>query len=92
MKSLKQFYTELCVYISRYEGDAEDLGLVFSAEDETFGKRVSIPLLAGGDRVAVTNDNKLQYIQLMADWQLNGRLGGAASQFSNGIRKVRGCS
>lgn len=64
------------------------MGLVFSAEDETFGKRVTIPLLSGGDNVAVTNENKLQYVQLMAEWQLNGRLGGAAGSFASGMRKV----
>ena len=64
------------------------MGLVFSAEDETFGKRISIPLIPGGDSVAVTDDNKLQYVQLLAEWQLNGRLSGAANAFANGMRKV----
>ena len=68
----------------RYEGNTEDLGLVFSAEDETFGKRVAIPLVPGGDNIAVTNENKLQYVQLMAEWQLNGRLGGCCSLVCQG--------
>ncbi len=72
----------------RYEGNTEDLGLVFSAEDETFGKRVAIPLVPGGDNIAVTNENKLQYVQLMAEWQLNGRLGGAAASFARGMKQA----
>ena len=72
----------------RYEGNTEDLGLVFSAEDETFGKRVTIPLVPGGDNIAVTNENKLQYVQLMAEWQLNGRLGGAAASFARGMKQA----
>lgn len=72
----------------RYEGNVEDLGLVFSAEDDTFGKRTSIPLVPGGENIAVTNENRLQYVQLLADWHINGRLERSALAFASGMKQV----
>ena len=72
----------------RYEGDAEDLGLTFAVEDETFGRRVSYPLVPGGAEVAVTSHNRLQYVLMAADWHLNGRLGGSSAAFARGINQV----
>jgi len=72
----------------RYEGDVEDLGLTFAVEDKTFGRRVTIPLVPGGADLVVTSHNRLQYVQMAAEWHLNGRLGGGASAFARGINQV----
>ena len=72
----------------RYDGDAEDLGLSFAVEDETFGTRTVIPLIDGGDSTPVRNDNKMHYILMLADWHLNIRLGTAAAAFAKGMQKA----
>ena len=72
----------------RYEGDASDLGLDFTVEDDTFGARTVHSLVPGGANIAVTNDNKLQYILLMADWHLHQRLGASSAAFARGLHQV----
>lgn len=73
---------------SRYEGEAEDLGISFCVEEDTFGRRTVHELRPGGADVAVTNTNKLLYVHLVADWHLNGRLGKAAAAFAAGLHQV----
>ena len=72
----------------QYEGDVADLGLDFTVEDETFGRRTVQELRSGGADVPVTNENKLQYAHLMADWHLNTRLKGPAAAFAEGLAQV----
>lgn len=72
----------------RYEGEAEDLGLTFSVEDDIFGRRQVHELCPGGDDVAVTSANKLLYVHLVADWHLNRRLGKPATSFASGLNQV----
>ena len=72
----------------RYDGDATDLCLDFSVEDDTFGARSVHSLIPGGSQVAVTDSNKLHYIHLAADWHLNGRLGASSAAFARGLAQV----
>lgn len=37
--------------------------LTFSVDDEKFGERRTIDLIPGGRDIAVTNENKAQYIE-----------------------------
>lgn len=41
-----------------------------------------------GANTPVTNENKLQYIHLVADWHLHGRLGAPAAAFAAGLGQV----
>ncbi len=43
----------------------------------------------GGAGLAVTNDSRLQYVYLVADWHLNRKLGASASAFARGLCQVR---
>ncbi|KAL3151218.1 hypothetical protein ABBQ38_013059 [Trebouxia sp. C0009 RCD-2024] len=76
------------VQLKRYDGDAADLCLDFSVEDDTFGARSIQTLVPGGSQVAVTNSNKLHYIHLAADWHLNGRLSASSAAFARGLAQV----
>ena len=78
----------MLILLPRYEGDATDLCLDFSIEDDTFGARTLHSLLPGGAHMAVTNANKLHYIHLAADWHLNGRLGASSAAFAKGMAQV----
>jgi len=80
----------MCNWPCRYEGEAEDLGLTFSVEDDNFGRRQVHELCQGGDDMAVTSSNKLLYVHLMADWHLNRRLGKPAASFAAGLNQVGG--
>lgn len=79
------------VQLKGYEGDATDLCLDFSIEDDTFGARTLHSLLPGGAHMAVTDANKLRYIHLAADWHLNGRLGASSAAFAKGLAQVIPC-
>ena len=74
--------------LCRYKGEAEDLGLTFSVEDDVFGKRHVHELCPGGDDMAVTSANKLLYVHLVADWHLNRRLSKPASSFAAGLHQA----
>ncbi|KAL4858841.1 E3 ubiquitin-protein ligase UPL7 [Chlorella vulgaris] len=74
--------------LKRYEGRVEDLTLDFTVESDFLGSTVSEELVAGGSRIAVTNENVLQYVFLVADWHLNKRLGPASQAFSRGLSRV----
>ena len=45
-------------------------------------------LKPGGADVAVTNENKLQYVHLAADWHLRSRLGAPVHAFAEGLSQV----
>ena len=74
--------------VCRYEGDATQLALDFSVEDDTFGARNVHSLMPGGADMVVTNSNKLHYIHLAADWHLNGRLAASSAAFARGMTQV----
>lgn len=74
--------------LRRYEGDAADLGLDFTMDDEAFGARRVADLLPGGADTPVVDANKLLYVHLAADWHLNGRLGAAAAAFANSFHQA----
>jgi len=84
----EEIYRSL-VSLKQYEGDCEDMGLDFTIEEETFGKREEIELVPGGGDLPVTNTNRLHYVALVADWHLNGGTrGAAAAAFARGLGQV----
>ncbi|EFN55183.1 hypothetical protein CHLNCDRAFT_23742 [Chlorella variabilis] len=74
--------------LKRYEGQVADLCLDFAVESDFLGSTISEELVPGGSHLAVTNENVLQYVFLVADWHLNKRLGSAAAAFSRGLSRV----
>ncbi|KAK9789956.1 hypothetical protein WJX73_003575 [Symbiochloris irregularis] len=76
------------VTLQKYEGQVEDLGLDFTVEDDTFGRRVCQELVDGGEAISVTAANRMHYILLMADWHLNGRLSASAGSFAAGLAQA----
>ena len=49
---------------------------------------MQVELIRGGKDVAVTNENKLEYIHRVADYRLNVQLRGPASAFRRGFTSV----
>lgn len=50
------------------EKDVTDVGLTFSVYQDNLGTMTTIDLVPGGRDKEVTEDNKKQYVRLMAQW------------------------
>lgn len=74
----------------KYFEDApvEDLGLTMTVAMDTFGLTQEIELLPNGANVPVTNENRLMYVSLYANWLLNGRIKEQNHAFVRGMRSV----
>ena len=63
-----QLYKNL-LFLKHYEGDCEDLGLYFAINQHVFGTVESKEIKPGGNSIAVTNENKYEYIHTMSDYK-----------------------
>ncbi|KAK8848332.1 hypothetical protein M9Y10_019395 [Tritrichomonas musculus] len=50
--------------------DVKDLDLVFSIDDDQFGKMTTIELIENGEQIEVTNENRMKYVNLYANYKL----------------------
>ena len=62
------------LYLKTYEGDVQDLGLDFTIAVDDFGENKIELLKPEGDEIAVTNENRIEYIHLVADFKLNKQI------------------
>jgi len=77
------------VFMKHYSGDVADLGLYFSLdEDDGTGKVLTKDLIPQGRDIAVTNTNRMQYVHLVADYWLNGRMEKQAKALVRGFHEV----
>ncbi|KAF9977173.1 Ubiquitin-protein ligase E3B [Actinomortierella ambigua] len=83
----EQVYRNL-MFLKKYEGDVEDLGLTFALDDEVFGQRRTIELRPNGEAVAVRSDNKIHYIFLVSDYRLNRQIQDQSKAFIEGFRSI----
>ncbi|KAK3097984.1 hypothetical protein FSP39_015053 [Pinctada imbricata] len=56
------------------DNDPADLELTFSVEEDYFGEITERELKPGGADIKVTNENKLEYIQLVIRWRFVSRI------------------
>ncbi len=68
--------------------NVEDLNLNFAVDTNEFGETKSIELKPGGHNIPVTNDNKIEYIHLLADYKLNKQINEQVLAFRNGMSNV----
>lgn len=57
-----------------YDGDVVDLGLDFTVVNEEFGQIYIEELKPNGANIIVTNENKIEYIHLIANYKLNTQI------------------
>lgn len=69
-------------------GNVEDLGLNFSVDTNEFGETRTVELKPNGRDIPVTNDNKIEYIHLLADFKLNKQINDQVLAFRNGMSNV----
>ena len=75
--------------LKNYPGDVEeDLSLTFSVTDTTLGGDSIVNLVPNGQNKAVTNQNRMQYILLMARYRLNTQLQAQLQCFLHGLQQV----
>ncbi|GAA5951943.1 hypothetical protein JCM8115_005285 [Rhodotorula mucilaginosa] len=71
------------------ENDITDiLDNTFSAEDDRFGEVVTIDLKPGGRDIPVTNENKKEYVQLIVEWRIRGRVQDQFNAFLSGFNEL----
>ncbi|XP_039271295.1 E3 ubiquitin-protein ligase NEDD4-like isoform X2 [Styela clava] len=70
------------------ENDPTDLDLNFTVDEELFGSTNSRNLKPDGDNIAVTNENKKEYIQLVIRWRFVSRVQEQMKSFLEGFNEL----
>eukprot|EP00727_Mastigamoeba_balamuthi_P004670 m51a1_g14200 putative ubiquitin ligase (752) ;mRNA; r:138249-141205 len=68
--------------------DVDELGLTFTVEYEYYGSVRSLELKPGGASVAVTRENKAEYVRLRLHWVLVDSVEKQFSSFREGFKSV----
>ncbi|XP_053625281.1 ubiquitin-protein ligase E3B [Plodia interpunctella] len=75
-------------YIKHFQGDISSLELTFSVDEERLGEIVTHELIPGGKAVPVTNENKINYIHLMAHFRMHTQIKDQTNAFIKGFRTI----
>lgn len=86
MEQVDAEYHNSLVWIQ--DNDPACLELTFDCETEAFGEKVSHELKPGGRNIPVTEENKLEYIQLVINWRFNSRIKPQMDMFLMGFNDV----
>ncbi|KAK2760859.1 hypothetical protein FQN54_002099 [Arachnomyces sp. PD_36] len=62
--------------------------LTFSIDDEQFGERNTVDLIPNGSNIAVTNENKKQYVELVTEWKIQKRVEEQFNAFIAGFNEL----
>ncbi|CAG8467468.1 14682_t:CDS:10 [Acaulospora morrowiae] len=74
------------IILKNYKGNVEsDLSLNFTVVDDEFGEQRTIELEEGGSDIPVTNENRIRYIYLMANYRLNKQIERQCKSFFRGL-------
>ena len=82
---------DLCRHLlslKSYDGDVEDLALTFSVVNSALGETEVVELKAGGQDIAVTSKNLIEYIHLVAHYRLNKQIHEHCVAFQQGFASV----
>ncbi|KAJ1522162.1 hypothetical protein ONE63_002473 [Megalurothrips usitatus] len=75
-------------FIKHHTGDVGDLDLTFSVDQDCLGRVVTNELVPGGRVIPVTNDNKINYIHLMAHFRMHTQIREQTAAFIRGFRSL----
>ncbi|KAJ8961181.1 hypothetical protein NQ318_008862 [Aromia moschata] len=88
LKSLDPVLYRNLLYLRDYSGDVSDLGLDFTTVNNDLGETRIMELKPNGRNIPVTNENRLEYIQRLADLKLNAQLKKQCAAFREGLNSV----
>ncbi|KAJ8920591.1 hypothetical protein NQ315_004730 [Exocentrus adspersus] len=88
LKSLDPVLYRNLLYLRDYSGDVSDLGLDFTTVNNDLGETRVVELKPNGRNIPVTNENRLEYIQRLADLKLNAQLKKQCAAFREGLNSV----
>ncbi|CAH1102309.1 unnamed protein product [Psylliodes chrysocephalus] len=88
LKSLDPVLYRNLLYLRDYNGDISDLGLDFTTVNNDLGETRVMDLKPDGSNIPVTNENRLEYIQRLADLKLNSQLRKQCIAFRDGLNSV----
>ncbi|KAG8258387.1 Ubiquitin-protein ligase E3B [Homalodisca vitripennis] len=85
----KELYRSL-TYIKHLQGpgDVSQLDLTFSVDEDVLGRLVTHELIPGGRALTVTNQNKINYIHLMAHFRMHTQIQKQTAAFIRGFRSI----
>ncbi|OQR78479.1 ubiquitin-protein ligase E3B-like [Tropilaelaps mercedesae] len=83
----EQLYSSL-TYIKNYKGDVQDLSLFFCIDDDSLGRIITHELVPAGRTMAVTNENKIRYIHLTAQYKMQTQIAEQTKAFIRGFRSL----
>jgi len=70
------------------ENDPAELDLRFCVDEDLFGQMRQLELKPGGEDVAVTNDNKQEYVELVIQWRFVSRVKLQMDSFLTGFNEL----
>ncbi|CAH1772399.1 unnamed protein product [Owenia fusiformis] len=76
------------LFVRNYDGDVSELGLDFTVGNDALGEMEIEELKPGGRDIAVTKDNRIEYIHLMAHYRLNKQIRPHCYAFRQGLADV----
>ncbi|XP_012263808.1 ubiquitin-protein ligase E3B isoform X2 [Athalia rosae] len=74
--------------VKHFKSDVRQLELTFSLDEDVLGKLVTHELVPGGRAVPVTNQNKINYIHLMAHFRMHTQIKDQTIAFIKGFRSI----
>ena len=83
----EQLYRSLTC-VKHYEGDVSDLELTFSFDKSILGRTVNFEIVPGGSTIYVTNENRIAYIHMLANYQMFTMIKDQTNAFLRGFRQV----
>ncbi|KAG6883142.1 hypothetical protein C0993_007623 [Termitomyces sp. T159_Od127] len=76
------------VFLKHYAGNLEDLALNFTIAVDELGITRSVDLIPNGSNIAVTKENRLQYIQLISHYRLTKQIRLQSEAFFDGLSEM----
>ncbi|CAF0972553.1 unnamed protein product [Adineta steineri] len=76
-------------YLLDYDGNvADDFGLTFEVSVAQFDTTLVYPLKENGSNIDVTNDNRIEYVELLIDFYINKHISKQFEAFYHGFHSV----
>ncbi|KAG0192795.1 hypothetical protein DFQ28_007699 [Apophysomyces sp. BC1034] len=76
------------ITVKNFPGNVEDLCLDFTLTENEFGQSRTVELIPGGGNIPVTNQNRIRYVYLVANYRLNVQIAKQCKAFYKGLSTI----